>query len=675
MNNQTFYIIRQRFAQVFVTGQTFLLFIVFFLFIANAAMAQAVIFDEFPITAQIYQRDKLNRGLVTIKGRLYTEGYTDVSILVKKDQKNFYWKKQKLAFQSGELLNAPFSFQPFITAGLVEYDIYLYAFRGADSVLVKEATQVLCGDNIVIYGQSNAEANDSNELAKFKDEFKYGRTTFANFQTNDYSWFPTMKWNYYMSGLVGLEIQRQLIDKYKVPIGIINGAVGNKSIDDLMKRDEKNHENLDFYYGQLVKKANKVGLSKTAKIFIWRQGESEAFDSTRIDAYPAKFDQLRKQILEDFPAIEKIYVYQNNIYWVENKKAGDLREFQRKLSQLYPDCESISTVGTPGFDGVHYNIQGYQANGLEVSRLIAKNFYLSADTLGIHTPNITKAYFNARRDSLTLEFDKNQQMKYPDYSINKNFGGLAFIKDYFYLDGLAGQVSGGKAEGNKIILFLKAPSDAKKITYCPDYFNLSSESTEGIPYLTNTRGMRAFTFKNFAITSRIKINKPVLTAKLGSGLVKRVTLDWTLQTSLTYAVEKSVGTPDNFTKVVTLTQNQFVDTKLKKGVKYYYRINVEDEVYSNIVEVTIPLETLGLETDAELLVYPNPVQQGAELKINLNGLASELVLTNTQGTIIERIQFKDKSASIQTQKLNPGVYFLEAIHQDNSKWIKKVIVN
>ena len=187
-----------RFVQFPTVGQTFFILGFIINLLPSFTSAQAVIYDEFPISAQVYQRDDLNRGTVTIKGRLYTEGFTDVAVIAKKDKKYIYYKKQKLTFQPGDLLNAPFLFQPIITAGLVEYEFYFYAFRGQDSVLVREASQVLCGDNVIIYGQSNAEANDVTELAKFKDEFKYGRTTFANFETNDYSWFPTMKWNYYM---------------------------------------------------------------------------------------------------------------------------------------------------------------------------------------------------------------------------------------------------------------------------------------------------------------------------------------------------------------------------------------------------------------------------------------------------------------------------------------------
>jgi hypothetical protein len=679
MNKITICIDKKEFVRLNVVGQTLFILSLLLSVSFTSTYAQAVIYDEFPITAQIYQRDDLNRGVVSIKGRIYTEGFTDVAVLAKRDRKDIYYKKQKLIFQPGDLLNAPFSFQPVITAGLVEYEFYFYAFRGQDSVLVRTSNQVLCGDNVIIYGQSNAEANDATELAKFKDEFKFGRTTFANFQTEDYSWFPTMKWNYYMSGLVGLEIQRQLIDKYKVPIGIINGAVGNKSIDELMIRNEKNHEDIQYYYGQLLRKANKVGLSKTARIFIWRQGESEAFEASRAEVYPAKFATLRKQILEDYPGVKKIYVFQNNIYWTDNNKAGDLRDFQRKINQIYPDCEGFTTIGTPGFDGLHYNLEGYQLNGSELSRLIAKDFMNSTDTLEVHCPNIRKAYFSDSKDTLVLEFDKLQKMQYPNNSVDNLLGGKLFLKDYIYLDGVAGKVIGGTSLGNKIFLKLSEPSNAKQVTYCPDNFTLNTVSLNGIPYITNSRGLRAFTFKNIPISLHVNTPKPVLSSAI-SRLPNGFLLNWTGQSNLVYTIEKSVGTPDNFVKIATLfipqTLGAYLDPKVKKGVKYYYRLNIDDEVFSNVISVSLPINAIGIATsENEVLVYPNPVVKGTDLNINFQTSIQELILSNNRGNIIERIPVKGESVSIPTSRLYPGTYLIEGITDDNRKIIKKLIID
>ena len=672
-----FHISPLKFVCLLKSRQTFLLYI---LLLLTSCLSKAQVnanFDAFPIDVQLYQRDNANKSIVDIKGTIYSQGYENVSLIVKKDKKAYIYRKQKLTYQTGASSNALFSFNPEIAAGLIEYDFAVYVIKGKDSVLVKEANNILCGDNILIYGQSNALASDVEELVKFTDELRYGRATFANFESGDYSWFVPAKWNHYLTGLVGLEIQKQLINQYKIPIGILNSAIGNTKIDELMIRDEKNHENTQYYYGQFLKKANKVGFGKTARILVWRQGENEAFEKNNVDAYPGKFDTFRKQIKEDFPSVSKIYVLQNNIYWGDNPKAGNLRDFQRRISQIYPDCIGLATIGTTTFDGLHYKYEGYQQTGQEVSRLIARDFISSKDTLEISSPNIAKAYFNERKDELVLEFDKAQQMRYPTETILKYTGEKAELKDYIYLDGKAGKIISGSQMDNKIILKLSEPSSAKLVTYGPDNFIPNSESLLGIPYLKNSRGVRAFTFKDFSITSNIQVAPTVLSGTWNGSILKRIFLEWPIQNGVTYTIEKSVNSPQNFLEVATITGNQYIDLKVKKGVKYYYRLKINGETYSNIIEIFVPLnDTQAIVNDNAILAYPNPVSKGMELTIipQFSEGVEEVRLSNSQGNIVQQLSNKNGNILIQTEKLNTGIYFIEAISTDKKKVTKKIII-
>ena len=301
------------------------------LFSVNSIGQINIIFEDFPMNAQLIQRDHYNRAIVTISGKVYTENQTDVSLLVYKNKSLLYYKKQKLQYAS-QPSTAAFSIFPIINAELSEYDFMLYSVRNEDSVLVKEVREVVCGDNILIYGQSNALANESEELSKFKGEFRFGRSTYADFVNNAYMWVITKQWNFWSAGILGLEIQKKLIDKYQIPIGIINGAVGNKSIDELSLRDEINHDNPINIYGQMLKRAKEFGIDKTVKMIVWRQGESEAIDPFYKNDYDKKFDKFRKQLYEDYPALKKIYTFQNNIYFGDNKLAGNLRDYQRTIN-------------------------------------------------------------------------------------------------------------------------------------------------------------------------------------------------------------------------------------------------------------------------------------------------------------------------------------------------------
>ena len=676
MLNNTYCEAKQRFVQSIKVGQTFVVSCILIVIFSQLAQAQAVEYEQFPLPLQIYQRDASNKALAVIKGHFHSTDYTEVSVIIKKEKKVFFRQKQKLVFPAGQSTGAPFSFQPSIAAGLVEYDISFCAHKANhDSVLIKEATQVLCGDNVIIYGQSNAQANNSEELEQFTDEFKFGRAILANFETNDYSWQPSIKWTHYWSGLIGLEIQRQLIDKYKVPIGIMNGAVGNMSIDELMERNENNHEDTQYHYGQLLKKANKTNLGKTARIFVWRQGESEAFEAYRSSLYPGKFARFRSQLHEDFPALQKIYVYQNNIIWAENDKAGDLRDFQRSIGKLYSDCEAISTIGTPGYDGLHYSYEGYLQNGRDVARLIARDFMHSADTLEIRSPNIQKAYFNDDHTSLVLEFEKDQKMYYPENSIKKNDGTQAFVKDYIYLDGQAGKIMSGKSEGNKIILKLTENSSARSVTYGPDNFRLFYESVEGIPYFRNARGLNALTFKNFTIGT---LSEPFLSAVWINDNPGYIGLEWFNLNNQSYVLEKAVNSPLDFVKIATFVtgQKNYSDYKIKKGVKYYYRLNLGGSAYTNTVELTIPLKaTTTAIAEESLLIYPNPVARGTALNIDLKAPLQEVILTDNLGKIVQHIAVDKGNVSIPTAAFKSGVYLLEAIDSNQQKITKRIIID
>ena len=676
MLNSVYCNTKLRFVQLTRIGQIFVVYNFWVAIFTESAFAQVVDYQQFPMPLQIYQRDASNKALVEIKGQFHSHDYSDVSVIVKIDKKQYFRQKQKLSFQAGQSTAASFSFQPSITAGLVEYDFFLYAHKAnRDSFLLKEAKQVLCGDNIIIYGQSNAQANNSYELDQFLDEFRFGRAIIANFETNDYSWQPSIKWTHYFSGLIGLEIQRQLINTYKIPIGIMNGAVGNMSIDELMERNENNHEDTHYNYGKLLTKANKVNLGKTARMLIWRQGESEAFEAYRAGLYPGKFARLRSQLLEDFPALKKIYVYQNNILWAENDKAGDLRDFQRSVGKLYPDCVAISTVGTPGYEGLHFSYEGYMQNGRDVARLMARDFMNNTDTLEIRSPNIQKAYFNDDRTSLVLEFEKDQQMHFPENSIRKNDNTQAYVKDYIYLDGQAGKIVSGKSEGNRIILKLSEKSSATKVTYGPDYFRLYYESVEGIPYFRNSRGVNALTFKNFPIEVS---SKPLLVSTLIDDNQAYISLGWFNLKSQNYSLEKAVNLPLNFVKIAAFAggEENYNDYKVKKGVKYYYRLNLGNSGYTNTVEVTIPLQAATATIFEDVfLVYPNPVIGGATINIDIKTQLQEVILTDNLGKFVQSLPVEKGSHSIPTAQLKSGIYILEAIDINRNKITKRIIVD
>ena len=644
-------------------------------------------YDAFPLSSQLFQRNDFNKAVVPINGKIYTEGYTDVSLLVKRDKKNYSWQKQKLSYQTANPKNAAFSFDAEIKAELSEYSFYLYVFKGKDSVLVKEQNEVICGDIILVYGQSNALANDSIEIAKFTGENRFGRTALADYTKNEYLWLPTLKWNFWSAGLMGLEIQKQLIDKYKIPIGIINGAEGNKSIKELMLRDENAHNNTTNPYGRLLKKSEALDLAQKVRAIVWRQGEAEALDANYKNDYPDNFALFRKKILEDYPSIKKIYTFQNNIYFGNQPFAGNLREFQRNVKTLYPDCEALATFGTVTFESLHYLLEGYQQNGEELSRLIARDFLKSTDTVEINSPNIKNIYFTQKKDSLILEFDKNQKMSFPQTPISTSSKISTDLKDYIYLNGKSGNIASGSSFENYVILRLKEPQNAQTITYTPDFYSIEIlKYLPSLPPIKNSRGLRAFTFKDFPVTDISNIKITSLTGTWNNDSNKGIELNWSVPkySNYTYYLEKAVYSPTYFTEIGSLNGSQFNDYKVKKGISYFYRLRIKGDgvnsTYSIIVEVKPPVDsaTPYLVSIDELLMYPNPVKSGNDLQLDalFEKSIKTIRLINFNGTVVEQIFGTPNQHlySLKTTKLNSGLYIIEAILEDNTKLIKKFVV-
>jgi hypothetical protein len=206
-----------------------------------------------------------------------------------------------------------------------------------------------------------------------------------------------------------------------------------------------------------------------------------------------------------FIKLQKLYILQNNILegnYVE--RAGFLRDFQRRTKHIYQKIETLATVGTVEYIPAHYQAAGYIQTATELFRLMDRDFYGSLDNNQINSPDIKSILINDKKDILTLVFDDNQQMIYPNdmTSSGKNWS----MKDFFYLNSDNQNiifnaenhpVESGWAEGNKIYLKLKAPTNDIYVTYLPSSY--SEKFYEGV-HLKNARGMRAFSFYEVPIT-------------------------------------------------------------------------------------------------------------------------------------------------------------------------------
>ncbi|WP_164851457.1 sialate O-acetylesterase, partial [Larkinella soli] len=303
-------------------------------------------------------------------------------------------------------------------------------------------------------------------------------------------------------GLIGTELQRLILETYNMPTCIINGALGGSSMQSHVNRNPANPADPKTLYGRLLFWARKAGVANRIKAFVWRQGENEAGGSSTT-GYEAYFNTLFTNWQADYPNLGKCYIAQLNLLPDANKGAGPLRDFQRRVPELYPRTETIATVGLPGYDGVHYRQVGHFQFARELFRLIARDFYKSSDGTGISSPSIRKAYYRtAEQKEVVLEFDTDHRMTYTKDTLVKNPDGsqsLLDIRDFIYFDYNNGQqnrlIDTITVEANKVILKLKRASQAKDLTYLPNFYKTPFPG----PFIRNQRGMRALTFCRFPI--------------------------------------------------------------------------------------------------------------------------------------------------------------------------------
>ena len=115
-------------------------------------------------------------------------------------------------------------------------------------------------------------------------------------------------------------------------------------------------------YGLLLKRIKESQLTRI-KGFIFFQGESESHTSlSMVLSYPDYFKKFKANIKQDFPKIDRFYVYQLPIFNLHNLwEAGLLREYQRRFGKEYEDITVIPTAGFGywKFDGLHFGFEGF----------------------------------------------------------------------------------------------------------------------------------------------------------------------------------------------------------------------------------------------------------------------------------------------------------------------------
>ncbi|RLS76874.1 MAG: DUF2341 domain-containing protein [Planctomycetota bacterium] len=419
--------------------------------------------NEQPEDNQFIARDAPNRGGLQFGSLVYAGTLADaadsVFLRVFADDKLFATETAKLAADKKYALSVK------LNLGLIKYRTEFGSKTGDKEAVLHTAKNIVCGDAYLIIGQSNAVANDfgkENPLVPSEWVRTFGATAgdpngsrlklWANAEARS----PGGKSEI---GYWGMELGRRLVESEKIPICIINGAVGGTRIDQ-HQRNNVDPTDVSTIYGRQLWRVQQAKLTHGIRAVIWHQGENDQgadgpTGGYGYETYRQFFVDLAASWKEDYPNIQHYYAFQ---IWPKSCSMGingsdnRLREVQRTLPKMFSYMSVISTLGIKPPGGCHFPAAGYAEFARFLHPMMQYHLY-HRHVMGFNPPNLQRAFFTStQRDELILEFD--YQIKWSDALVSQ-----------FHLDGEPKQVVAGSANGSRITLKLKGPTKSQTVTY------------------------------------------------------------------------------------------------------------------------------------------------------------------------------------------------------------------
>lgn len=443
--------------------------------------------DEKPEDNQFYARDDKNEGTLFYNGTL-NEAADAVFLKVYANDKLYKTESRKLPADKS------YAFTVKLKPGLLKYRVEF----GTGAKVLHSVTNLVCGDAYLIDGQSNALATDTREEAPpyNSDWIRSFGSTAGNPQGARLKLWGNAVWKNrdgekLQLGYWGMELAKRLVESQKIPICIINGAVGGTRIDQ-HQRNPSDPEDVTTIYGRLLWRVEQAKLTDGIRGILWHQGENDQGADGPTggfgwETYRQYFIEMSAAWKQDYPNLQYYYVFQ---IWPKacsmgvNGSDNMLREVQRTLPALYSRMSVMSTLGIEPPGGCHYPLPGWAEFARLIQPLIERDNYGKVFTVSITPPDLKRAYYaSAAQDAIVMEFD--QPVKWNNALVSE-----------FYLDGEKGKVASGTVAGNVVTLKLTAASTAQKLTY------LDSKSWSQQKLLRGENGIAALTFCEVPILSK-----------------------------------------------------------------------------------------------------------------------------------------------------------------------------
>ena len=440
--------------------------------------------DEKPVDNQFYARDDNNEGTLYCNGTLANAADT-VFLKLYADDKLIKNDSRK-PDQDGS-----YALAVKLKAGLIKYKVEFGTRSANAETILHKAGNLVCGDAYMINGQSNAEAWADQMVHPYKSEWlrSFGTPITDPASARKGYWGNALSFNggenrhNLQIGYWGVELGKQCIEQYKMPVCFVNGAAGGTRIDQHL-RNPNDPEDVKTIYGRLLWRLRQARLTHGIRGVLWHQGENDQgvggpAGAYGWETYQHHFMELAAAWKQDFPNIRHYYIFQ---IWPqacamgENGSDNRLREAQRTLPGMFSNMGIMSTLGIDPPGGCHYPAAGYAMFAKLMGPLVERDNYGKEFEQSITPPDLKRAYYaGEQNDEIALVFDQ------PVIWMNSLTG-------QFYLDGQKGEVISGTVSGNVILLKLKGASTAEKITY------LDSKSWSQNDLLRGQNGIAALSF-------------------------------------------------------------------------------------------------------------------------------------------------------------------------------------
>lgn len=433
--------------------------------------------DEKPVDHQFYARDDKNEGTLFYNGTLSNMADT-VFLKLYADGKLVKTDTQKTKADKA------YAFTLKLKAGLITYQVVFGTQRGGVETVLNTITNLVCGDAYIIDGQSNAVAYNyhnvtNNPFTNYSSNFirTYGSGGESGNYTTNGGWGNATLTNRVVNraggvhfvGYWGMMLASNLLANYKIPVCILNGAVGGTRIDQhLPDPVDPYHTSNNNYaiYRNLLRRVTQARLSHGIRGVLWHQGEADHLIwGSGVDwnylRYQQTFVDMSAAWKEDMPNLKYYYIFQ--IFPAGCGASGTftsdmLRDEQRTLPRLYSNMSVMSTLAFPTGSSTHFNIDDYTRMGLAMASLVARDNYGLKAVAALSAPNLQQAYFTSpQHREIALVFD--QPMAWNSAStIN------------FYLDRLPAKITSGQVNGAVIKLQMSEAVTNQTIAYVVDQY-------------------------------------------------------------------------------------------------------------------------------------------------------------------------------------------------------------